>query len=763
VTGPLDATGPPATAGGSDTLCPFLFSALTFLLLKIISKTRRVLRGDVNARTAALEAMRRLSMKNARRKEQAQLAELNQQPARLSEEFARVTAADLLAHFHSRTSPKFFQGFQDPATTARLERQIFPDQVGSLIKEAERVANEHCWPLLGFGEKCFGEGVIQWSRDPLSGFDWPLNYHADINLIRNDGSDARVVWELNRCAHFITLGRAYAITNDDKLSDAFFRQLDSWRAQNPVARGVNWNCAMEVALRAMNLLGAFALFMRAPQMDEIALEGFLQTLDQHGAHIRRNLEFSHIATSNHYLADVVGLLWIGLLLPELAAASEWREFGFREMLNEMDKQLLPDGADYEASTGYHRLKVELFLYSFMLCHLNGFNIDEKHWSNLRAMIEYLRAYLRPDGRAPLIGDSDSGQVFPIVRRAGNDHAYVLALGAAVFQEPRFGTHASGVQQQHSDAGQTAQHAGGVRTELLWFLGERGLRDYDLLPPSEAGGSCAFANAGVYLLRDQDLYLHFNAGGIGVNGRGSHGHNDALSIEVSAGGTPFIVDPGSYVYTANLHDRNLFRSTAYHSTVQVDGAEQNTIDERVPFVIGNEAQPRVLAWETDDDADLISAEQNGYRRLPQPITHHRTIKLEKRKRFWLIQDELAGEGTHEFCFRFHLAPILDSKVRADGIVEACDKMTGARLLIVCQQPDRKGEQPLESELILEPRFSSTDYGEKKPSVSACWRVQSAAPLRMEFMLIPIRAGENESERLKVVSEPGAIATGSSQPD
>ena len=144
--------------------------------------------------------------------------------------------------------------------------------------------------------------------DPLSGFAWPLSYHADINLIRNDGSDARVVWELNRCSHFITLGRAYAITNDDKLSDAFFRQFDSWREQNPVARGVNWNCAMEVALRAMNLLGAFALFLRARQMDEIALKEFLKTLDQHGAHIQRNLEFSHIATSNHYLVDVVGLL-----------------------------------------------------------------------------------------------------------------------------------------------------------------------------------------------------------------------------------------------------------------------------------------------------------------------------------------------------------------------------------------------------------------------------------------------------------------------
>src|SRR5207253_10484602 len=153
----------------------------------------------------------------------------------------------------------------------------------------------------------------------------------------------RVVWELNRLAHFITLGRAYAITNDENFSGEVFRQLASWRAQNPVGRGVNWNCAMEVALRAMNLLAVFALLLHAPQMDELTLKELLKMFDQHGAHIRRNLEFSHIANSNHYLCDVTGLLWLGVMLPELEAASEWREFGLRELLREMDKQILADG------------------------------------------------------------------------------------------------------------------------------------------------------------------------------------------------------------------------------------------------------------------------------------------------------------------------------------------------------------------------------------------------------------------------------------
>ena len=83
-------------------------------------------------------------------------------------------------------------------------------------------------------------------------------------------------------------------------------------------------------------------------------------------------------------------------------------------------------------------------------------------------------------------------------------------------------------------------------------------------------SQAFPQAGTYIMRDGDLYLCFNASGAGINGRGSHGHNDALSIEVSAGGRAFIVDPGTYVYSADLQKRHEFRSTAYHSTVQIDG-------------------------------------------------------------------------------------------------------------------------------------------------------------------------------------------------
>src|SRR5260370_4228285 len=180
-----------------------------------VNKLKRMFGGDVSARTAVLEAVRRIRVLRARRWEREQLTTLNQQPARLGEEFARMPASDLLAHFHSRATPEFFPGFASTSGSAELQASLFPNETSRLLAQAQRIRDEHCWPLLGFGEKRFGAGEIDWNLDPLSGFDWPITYHGDINLIRSDGSDARVVWELNRFWHFLTLGRAYALTSDE--------------------------------------------------------------------------------------------------------------------------------------------------------------------------------------------------------------------------------------------------------------------------------------------------------------------------------------------------------------------------------------------------------------------------------------------------------------------------------------------------------------------------------------------------------------------
>ncbi|HVF56897.1 MAG TPA: alginate lyase family protein [Pyrinomonadaceae bacterium] len=695
--------------------------------MSLAGKIKRALRAGVGPHTLLLEAGRRGRVALGRRRERALLTKATGDvgPARLTRDFAAMSASELLAHFRTRARPRFLPGFEDAAASAQAGLKLEIPGASDVIDRAALIVDAHRWPLLGHGAHDFGRAP-DWLCDPVSGVRWPLDYHADMTLIRpGDRSDVRVVWELNRLAHLLTLGQAYAASRDARFASEFFRQLRLWRTHNPVGFGPNWACAMEIALRATNLLAAFRLFRDAPELDEGNLSTLLAMFDEHGAHIRRNLEFSHVATSNHYLSDVVGLLWLGVCLPELRDARAWREFGLRETLREMDKQVLGDGADCEASTGYHRLVTELLLYSFLLCRANGVEIEDRYWRRLRAMLEYMRAYVRPDGGAPLIGDTDSGQFLPLARRAADEHSYVLAVGAVAFKEPRF------------------KPAGTMPAEVFWLLGEEGARDFSE-PASDAPArrSRAFANAGTYILRANDLYMLFNASGAGLGGRGSHGHNDALGIEVSTGGASFIRDPGTYTYTADFGERHLFRSTAYHSTIEIDGAEQNTTDVSQPFVIGDEAHPRVLVWESDEARDLVVAEHKGYARLAAgPITHRRGVLFDKLKRFWLVTDTLAGAGEHVFRFVFHLAPGTGTRVRPDAGLEVCDRITAARLFIV--PLDGQGAPSLE------PRYSSRDYGAKEESTAACWTLRTKAPLRARWALVPVDTDEGEDERLELI--------------
>ncbi|HEU4714688.1 MAG TPA: alginate lyase family protein [Pyrinomonadaceae bacterium] len=587
--------------------------------MSTLRKIKRALRGEVNLTTAALEALRRTRVSFQHRFDSNDPDPLN------------------LCKRIDRT-PKFIP-IETPADF----------QLPSLQQPAE------------------------WNRDPRSGYLWPLAHHRDIKVMRSDGSDIRIVWELNRLAHFITLGRAYKLTGDERFATAFMDQLRSWNEQNPYGRGPNWQCAMEVALRAINLIAAFELFRSSPQLDTQFL---LHLFQQHGNYIRRNLEFSYIATSNHYLSDVAGLLWLGVMLPELRDAESWRDSGLKEMLREMDKQVLPDGTDFESSTGYHRFVTELFLYSFWLCRENGIEIEKRYWDKLYAMLRYIRAYVRPDGFAPLIGDTDGGQFLPLEQRRGDDHAYVLEIGARVFNDPS-------------------------------------LRE-------KVTASQAFPHAGVYIMRHEDLYLCLNTSDAGIDGRGSHGHNDALSIEVSAGGCAFIVDPGTCIYTGDLDKRHQFRSTAYHSTVKIDGVEQNTIERDLPFVIGNEARPRVLLWETDK----IVAEHYGYQRLKNPVTHRRTIIFERLERSWLIEDEFLGDAAeHDFEVWFHFAPGLTVAV-VEGAVEVTDPNTDLTLTV--------RSLTLPGSPVLEQQFTSHDYDQMSESLSACWRF-SGPPRKLSWKL------------------------------
>jgi len=193
-------------------------------LITILNKLKKGLRGDVKVHDLALEMVRRSHATWNRRIERQTIDRLNAAPALLSTRFRDLPKPALLSHFRSRTTPVFFQGFEEIRNARNTSSSdVFP-QFAEITAEANLIASTHCWPLLGYPSIEHGDPV-NWLRDPLSGKQWQTEYHADINLKWEAGSDIRVLWELNRFGHFLKLAKGFAVSGDESLAEEFFTQV----------------------------------------------------------------------------------------------------------------------------------------------------------------------------------------------------------------------------------------------------------------------------------------------------------------------------------------------------------------------------------------------------------------------------------------------------------------------------------------------------------------------------------------------------------
>jgi hypothetical protein len=581
-----------------------------------------------------------------------------------------------LSDFRSREKPSFFFSHKD----LQPFRGVLPRGEKKIVSDADGVC-AHNFDLLGSGKtNVDGQaGKIDWHRDFKSGLRWDADIlYTDTEIIKGNSSDIKVPWELSRFQHLPTLGKAYWLTEDEKYAREFVGQISDWIESNPPLYGVNWTSTMDVAIRAVNWLWGYYFFRDSPQITDEFLADFLKSLWIHGRHIRANLERNWSGVNgNHYLSDIVGLVYLGVMFPEFKEAKRWRQFGVRELTREMEKQVYPDGVDYEGSISYHRLVAELFTSATLLCLRNGISFPDWYMKRLKEMMGFVMYYAKPDGTALQVGDNDDGRLH-ILADYGDwkrlDHSYLLSVGAALFKRLDF-----------------KAAAGRFPEEAFWLLGEAGLKVFNgLKKPGSSLSSKAFPQGGFYVMRRDNLYMILDC--VSADGRApsGHKHNSRLSFELFAYDKSFIIDPGAYIYTADKEMRNLFRSTRSHNTVVVDGEEQNRFDEDSLFLTANDAVVKVNKWESTEAHDFWDAEHSGYERLKNPVIHQRQIYFDKREGYWVVKDTLSGEGEHQFDLFFHFAPV---EVEADKTLPLVvrTKAEGANLAII---PLEAGDVSLE---------------------------------------------------------------------
>jgi hypothetical protein len=525
-----------------------------------------------------------------------------------------------------------------------------PEAMESVMRESEDIVRNR-FDLLGSGVKELGP-AIDWSMDFATGRRWPFIRSGELPIAYGDGSDVKRIWELSRFQWSPTLGKACWLSGDDRYAWEFLERVLYWIWKNPYGFGPNWMSSQDVSLRAINwILSLCFLGDRFVSREACQVE-ILSSLFQHGVHIENNLSTIHDATTGtHSLSELLGLFYLGLLFRDSRKGEEWVRFSSSEYEKEIVRQVHPDGADYESSVaGYHRFALEHFIHAALLARVNGMEVSGAYLERLEKMFEFVVGYSRPDGTVPQIGDTDDGRVHILANHSNwrkDDHRYILRIGGRLFGREDF-------EQAGGDAGEDG----------FWLLHR--LASAGLLPlrqsmrkRMEPRHSAGFPDSGFYFMKSPEATLAISANPVGKAGKGNHKHNDILGIDLHLGNVPFIVDPGSYVYTADLNERYRFRSTSFHNTLQVNDFEINPIDPGLPWRMKEEARPKVLKWETGERHDLFIGEHSGYARQVAGLKVRRTILFEKPSARWLILDELRDakelpRGTR-ISIRFHAGP------------------------------------------------------------------------------------------------------------
>lgn len=577
--------------------------------------------------------------------------------------FPSTDIQSLCNYFSDSNKFSLYRDWNCPENIVQEALRRYPESREEVIRKAEEIC-EHVFDLLGSGPVHLGH-KIDWHCDFKTGRRWPPMYYRDIDYNNLDkSSDVKVAWELARFQHFTVLGKAYLYTKDEKYAREFISQWTDFVEENPVGMSVNWACTMDVALRAINWIWAYHFFRHSPSFDPPKQARFLYELACHGKFILRNMEYSDV-NGNHYLSDGAGLVFLGLFLNIHPDAKEWLSKGKEIVLGEIEKQISADGVDFEKSIPYHRLVMELFLDSVLLLEANGHEIPAVVLSRIERMAEFVKAYIKPNGDIPLIGDADDGRMHILGNQDINDHRYLLSTCAARFDRSDF-----------------KAAAGKLWEESYWKLGFEQIKVFDNLTDIKVQiSSMAFRDGGFFILKSSDDYMIIDCGDVGLKGRGGHGHNDILSFELYSRGITWLTDCGAYLYTASPKWRNLFRSTAFHNALMVDDEEIARLGDSL-WSIKNDARPVFKDYRENDEYAMFVGGHTGYLRLTDPVMHYRTVLYLKNSSVWFIKDSIECRDKHNIKRMHQLYPEVDVCLDAECATLYCD----GRKFLICDLTD-----------------------------------------------------------------------------
>lgn len=435
-----------------------------------------------------------------------------------------------------------------------------------------------------------------WRRAPDTGKLWPNSLFTRIPYREgNPYGDVRVAWEPARLQHLIALA-LISRTAEENLRRRAVRSLEtrfrSWCEANPFLTGIHYISSMECALRVLAVCHAIDIarpWLSDPEGMWPIVAGLIRG---HAQLIRRRLSLGS-SLGNHTIAEAAGLVYAGILFPELDHNGGWLAAGLRLLEQEASRQILDDGGGAEQGFRYQRMVSDLYRLVVVLLRHRNQAVSAALERAVARSAAFAAVFGRPAERWPAIGDGDDGYALsPFLRFSAEEPASAPATVTLT-----------------SSGYTVVTRADGVRSRLILDHGPLGM------PPCYA-----------------------------------HGHADALSVLLDIDDLEVLIDPGTYTYTGEPAWRRYFRGTSAHNTVTVDGMDQAI--QATAFLWKQPFCARLAYRDThlDGSVALVACHDGYWTRLG--VMHWRAVLYQPSGR-WVILDRLTGRGVHRLDVNWHL--------------------------------------------------------------------------------------------------------------
>lgn len=480
-----------------------------------------------------------------------------------------------------------------------------------------------------------------------------FDYGKDINWQYRPVQDQLLTTFLHRTAFWEPLGIVYQSTGDEQYAKEWIFQVRDWIKKNkqgayPDDKDFAWK-AFVVSFRLNHWSAYFNMFINSPHFTPAFLMEFLNSYNEQSNFVITN----YTDIGNHRLYEALHLMYAGSSFPEMKEATSWRKSGIAVLNEEINKQLLPDGVQFELSPSYHIGTIGIFLKALQIAQLNDLEKEfpESYRNLVEKMVLAIGNYSFPDYTFPLYGNAFLTNKELMLKN--------YQLWAKVFPENKT------IQYYATDGKQ------GKQPDYL---------------------SNNLPNAGFYTFRNgwdmKATVMQIKAGPPAE----FHAHPDNGNFVLWVKGRDFTPDSGSFIY-ANVGNqenskRDWYRSTKAHQTLTIDNKN-----------IENNAQ--LQKWETSTNLDILSYSNPSYKDL----NHQRTF-LFIDKTFFVIIDRAIGTAKGNLGIHYNLKE--DSKATANTSNNSIitNYADGNNLLIQLLNKDK-------ASLKEEPGFVSYVYQKETP--------------------------------------------------